>query len=226
MDWLELLRGLETVVAPPECVACRRALAARPGADWRGALCSGCERELELDQASDGPGRLGATASVTALVRYRGTGRAVLRQLKYYGREDLGPRLGRDLGARFRARHPARAACPGRVVVPVPLHPWRRWRRGFNQAEAIATGVAERLGCPVVRALARRRRTEPLFAVAHADRPAAVADAFRVRLPAAVRGRPVALVDDIRTTGATAEAAAGALLAAGCLRVDVLVVAR
>ncbi len=240
--------GLSSLVAPRHCVACRSPLraAARAG-DWRDALCPtclrgvrriatgclGCGRELGPHAAPQrrcahcqGPTR--AIASTTALLRYRGPARTLLRRLKYEGRHELAAPLGRELAAVFGARHPEAAADPRLVVVPIPLHPWRRWRRGFNQAEAIAAGVASALGRPVRLALRRRRATQPLYGVAREERAAAVADAFQPGRGGrrAVAGRAVALVDDIRTSGATLETAARALRAAGAARVHALAVGR
>ena len=108
------------------------------------------------------------------------------------------------------------------MIVPIPLHPWRRWRRGFNQAEAIAEGVAEALERPVVCALKRRRLTRALYGVRPEEREAIVSGAFVTRL---IPPGPVLLVDDIRTSGATLRAAARALRREGVRELDAAVVA-
>ncbi len=111
-------------------------------------------------------------------------------------------------------------------AVPVPLHWTRRLRRGFNQAEILALAVGRRHGLPVLgRAIRRVRRT----AVQHGDpgeRQANVRGAFRVLRPGLVKGRRLLLVDDVFTTGATANACADVLLASGALTVGVLTLAR
>ena len=111
-------------------------------------------------------------------------------------------------------------------MVPIPLHPWRHLQRGFNQAAALADVVAARLERPRVHALRRRRRTRPLYTLARGQRPAALEHAFVLKRGVAVAGRPVLLVDDIRTSGATLRAAAACLRAAGATRVEAAVVAR
>jgi ComF family protein len=114
------------------------------------------------------------------------------------------------------------------VVVPVPIDLWKRYQRGFNQAQWLARAAAARLGAPLVQAL---RRKFDWNRAAQASRSArerrrAVRGLFRVARPAAVAGRRVLLVDDVFTTGSTAAACAAALKRAGAVRVEVAVVAR
>jgi ComF family protein len=112
------------------------------------------------------------------------------------------------------------------AVIPVPLHWRRRWHRGFNQAEILADAVGRRHGLPVVRrTLIRGRPTPPQQGDPEA-RQRNVRDAFRVRRPDRIAGRRLLLVDDVFTTGATANACAGVLGAAGAIAVGVLTLAR
>jgi len=109
-------------------------------------------------------------------------------------------------------------------LVPVPLHWLRRWRRGFNQAEVLARAVGARHRLPVLAgALARVRPTPQQHGDLEARRRN-VREAFAVR--AVVTGRRLLLVDDVFTTGATADACAAALLRAGAAEVGVLTLAR
>jgi ComF family protein len=112
------------------------------------------------------------------------------------------------------------------VIVPMPLHPWRRFRRGFNQAELLSAELSRRTGLPMVSMLRRRRPTVPQAGLTNAQRRANVRGAFQVRDTRRTGGRHCLLVDDVLTTGATAAAAAAALLGAGARRVSVLTVAR
>jgi len=106
-------------------------------------------------------------------------------------------------------------------VVPVPLHPWRRLRRGFNQAR----DLAERLDRPVADALWRIRATPSQMAL-HADaRRTNVRGAFVASPLVTVDDRIVTLVDDVRTTGATLDACAQVLLHAGAKEVRALTIA-
>lgn len=243
-----LLTGAGSLLAPRACLGCRVPLPCRPpedpaallppawvcarcaaGLERIGAACRFCGRSrgaLALPAprcaaCAHEPG--GGVALTVALLRYRRVARRLLHRLKYGGAEELALPLGRALGRRVGE---VMALHPDLVVVPVPLHPWRRLRRGFDQAAELALGVAEALERPCLPALRRRRWTRPLFRLPHDQRAAVVEGAFRAHAPATVRGRPILLVDDIRTSGATLRAAASALRLAGTGRVVAAVVAR
>ena len=111
------------------------------------------------------------------------------------------------------------------LLVPVPLHRWRLWKRGYNQAALIARALARRTATPLsVDALVRTRATPASGALGREARYANVAGAFRVARP--VEGRRIVLVDDVLTSGATGEACAAALKAAGAKTVNLLTFAR
>lgn len=112
------------------------------------------------------------------------------------------------------------------LVVPVPLHWRRRWQRGLNQAEVLARAVGARHGLPVAPRLLVRVRATPPQQGDGAARARNVRGAFRVRTPARVAGRRLLLVDDVFTTGATANACARSLREAGAAAVGVLTLAR
>lgn len=113
------------------------------------------------------------------------------------------------------------------VIIPVPLHLRRlRWR-GFNQAAMLAVAVARRLDRPLdLRSLVRVRETPPQTQQNRSERSRNLRRAFAVRRPARVASRRILLIDDVMTTGATADECARTLLAAGARRVDVLTLAR
>ncbi|HWM94552.1 MAG TPA: ComF family protein [Thermoanaerobaculia bacterium] len=111
-------------------------------------------------------------------------------------------------------------------VVPVPLHWRRRFTRGYNQAERIACPLAGRLGLPLVPVLRRSRPTPPQTSLGKAGRLANLRRAFRVPRPEKIRGLRLLLVDDVATTGATLDAAAGVLRRAGAAGVTAVVAAR
>jgi ComF family protein len=114
-----------------------------------------------------------------------------------------------------------------RLLVPVPLHRSRLWWRGFNQAALVARELSKRLGIPSdTVTLSRSRRTPPLKGMSALQRRKTVAGAFRVRDRSAVAGRTIILVDDVFTTGSTAEACARALKRAGAARVELVSWAR
>ena len=205
------------------CAECLRRCAApsgpaceRCGERWtRAERAGGCGRCLRF-------GRPFAFATAAALWRYRGTVRALVHAFKYGGRPDvLAP-----LGARL-ARDPRCAALAvGRpLVVAVPARAASRRRRGYDQARELAVGFARATGLPFEGgALRRRRQGGPQTGRSRARRRAQAAGAYRARAYR-VLGRRVLLVDDVLSTGATADACAQALLEAGASRVDVLVLA-
>jgi ComF family protein len=113
------------------------------------------------------------------------------------------------------------------LLVPVPLHPARLRSRGFNQAFLLARALARRRSLALApRVLVRVRPTEEHAGLGAEARRRNVRDAFRTRPVPRLAGRSVVLVDDVLTTGATADACARALLAAGAGRVDVYTVGR
>jgi ComF family protein len=159
-----------------------------------------------------------------AAVRYDDVARTLVHALKYQDRTDLAPTMGR-----WMARAGGEILNEADVLVPVPLH-WRRaWRRRYNQSGALAQAIARYSGLPVAGdALRRTRPTEQQIGLSRTARAANVQGAFRVaddRI-ADVQGRRVVLVDDVLTSGATANACARALLRAKAAQVDLLVFAR
>jgi predicted amidophosphoribosyltransferase len=138
--------------------------------------------------------------------------------LKYGGRPDAAGPLGRWLAGRVELPRGARVAW-------VPLGPGRRTARGYDQAMILAAALAREAGLPLQRgALRRVRETPPQVGRDRAARARNVAGAFAAS--PSVAGRDVVLVDDVVTTGATAEAAVAALAAAGARSVVVVALAR
>ena len=155
-----------------------------------------------------------------AAVAYGDLARSLAIRLKY----------GRKVAiARTMARYMAPLVGDGtdRVLVPVPLHRTRLWNRGFNQSALVARELSRRLGIAAdPLALSRTRRTPPLKGMSPLQRRKTVAGAFRVRDRNAVAGKTVILVDDVLTTGSTAEACARTLKRAGAARVELISWAR
>ncbi len=113
------------------------------------------------------------------------------------------------------------------MLVPVPLHPLRRLERGYDQALLLSRAISKATDLPTRRALARSRYTDPQGEPGHRSRSANVQAAFRARRSAReLRERPVWLVDDVLTSGATASECARILRRAGASRVGLLVIAR
>lgn len=188
---------------PPACPVC--ALPA-PGA----AVCGACLAH---------PPKVAATLAACA---YAFPLDRLVQGLKYGRRLALAQPLGDALGAAA-LRAPRGFSTP-EVLVPLPLSRRRQRERGFNQAIEIARVASRRTGIGLCHALARPHDRRAQAGLAWRERQRNVRGAFLATAP--VAGRHVAIVDDVMTTGATMEAAATALLAAGAARVDAWVVAR
>jgi ComF family protein len=113
------------------------------------------------------------------------------------------------------------------VLVPVPLHPARLWQRGFNQSPLVAQAMADSAGLTSApRLLRRTKRTPPLKGMSLLQRRKVVAGAFSIDPAADLQGRTVVLIDDVLTTGSTANACARVLNRAGAGRIELLTWAR
>jgi ComF family protein len=185
--------------------------------------CSTCGMPLQAtDQTTCGAclARAPRIARTRAAVAYGDLARGLAIRLKY-GRKVA---IARTM-ARFMA--PLVGEGTDRLLVPVPLHRTRLWGRGFNQSALVASELSRRLGIAAdPLALARTRRTPPLKGMSPLQRRKTVAGAFRVRDKRAVAGKTVILVDDVLTTGSTAEACARTLKRAGAARVELVSWAR
>lgn len=201
----------------PACASCHAPLA-QP---LHGPVCSACWTSIDLTAPRFTPTEL--VARGRAAGEYVGALKNVIHALKYEGRRSLAVPLAGMM--RVAAGDLlADADC----VVPVPLHPWRRLTRGFNQAADLAHG----LGLPVVHALWRTTATRQQMGLPAAERRRNMRGSMRLSplLPASVRAHAiqtgvVVLIDDVRTTGATLEACAHVLMEAGAREVRAVTVA-
>lgn len=156
---------------------------------------------------------------------FEGLLRELVSRLKYDGDRSLAEPLGHLL---LDAARSWMDVTLYDAIVPVPLHRDRVAERGFNQAFLVTRPLSEELKLPVVVALERTRSTSAQASLEGRARETNVRGAFSVhpRMRTKVARRTILLVDDVLTTGATADACAGALLHAGAARVHVLTVAR
>jgi ComF family protein len=208
-----LLTRLLSLVAPPLCIACGAA------ARVQDPLCRSCRGELRWlgeDQA------VGTGVAAWAAVGYEGPARAMVRALKFRG----ALRLVDSMAAQMAANAPPDLVAE-RSLVPVPLHPARRRRRGFNQAEELARALARRLGLQVVDCLARSGAgaLATQVGLGREERLSGLEGSVRMRDGAPVPLRAL-LVDDVVTTGATLAECARALTDAGVADVAAIAYAR
>lgn len=234
--FLEAAAGL---LYPPHCAACGVAVAHASA-----CLCLGCRRARTRLTGPRcrvcGQPYSGALSSsfrcmncgdhgfsfefATAAYRSRGVVRELIHRFKYGRRLHLRHLLGRMLAEGF--RDPRLADLRPEAIVPVPLHPARQREREFNQAEVLARVAARRNRLPVADCLRRTRYTLTQTHCHREERFGNLEGAFAVRPGAAVGGKVLAVVDDVLTTGSTADACAGVLRAAGASAVVVITVAR
>ncbi|MFL9842368.1 ComF family protein [Sphingomonas sp. ST-64] len=195
-----------TMIAPPWCAACNLPFDHDRG---EGALCGPC---LVAPPAHDG---------VRAAVAYGPAASALALRLKYGGRTAHA-----ETAARLMARLMPDDA---QLLLPVPLHRWRLWGRGYNQALLIARALGRATQVAVAPDLLRRVKPTPVLrGLGVRGRAKAVAGAFGLAPEGAaqVRGRRIVLVDDVFTSGATANACVRVLKRAGADKVTILCWAR
>jgi ComF family protein len=236
------MRKLADVVVPPVCLACHARL------DRQDALCGECWRNisfirpplcdrlgvpLPFGSSVDGPLISAAAAAdpptwgrarAVAVYESRGVMARLIHSMKYADRHDA-----RRMFAHWLADAGRDLLADADRIVPVPLTRWRLVRRQFNQSALLARELASLTGIAwTPRALAKVRDTPPQVTLSGSARRENLRGAFAVtrRGKAQIEGRRIVLLDDVITTGATAEAATKALLGAGATRVDVLALAR
>jgi ComF family protein len=227
-------RIIADFLLPPQCLSCRERVM-EPA-----TLCASCWRDLSflsepccdrrgIPFAFDpGEGILSAAAladppvwdRARAAVRFDEPSRRLVHDLKYRDRHEVAALMGRLMAVAGRS-----LMAEAHFVVPVPLFRWRLWRRRYNQSALLARQLARPPELPFrPDLLERTRATAAQVGLRHRERKANVRGAFRVpdERQAEIAGATILLIDDVITSGATANACAGALKQAGAARVNVL----
>jgi ComF family protein len=231
------LTALADLLLPPVCISCRKHTLSH------GLLCGDCWSRIDFIAPpicarlgvplpyDTGEPSLSAAAiadppvydRARAAARYSATMRDLIQSFKYGDRHE-----GVAVFGRWMATAGAELLADADVIVPVPLYRSRLWSRRFNQSAMLARAVSRLSGVPVdYLLLARVKRTPSQVGLTAAQRRRNVAGAFRVLAPRPrIVGKRLVVVDDVITTGATADACARMLKRAGAARVDVLALAR
>ncbi len=229
---------LVSLIYPPVCAACAASTGEPNG------LCGRCWSSLSLIERPycerlgtpftlDIGGQLISPAAMAdppvfararAVCGYDDVARMLVHKLKYSDRIELSLTMGAMMTLAGRE-----LLADADVIVPVPLHRWRLWRRRFNQSAALAQVIAEKTGTPLdLTALSRVKRTRPQVGLSRHERAENLQGALKVTADAGQRidGKRVLLIDDVLTTGSTANASSRALLRSGATAVDLLTFTR
>lgn len=231
------LAPIVDLVFPPRCPLCGEALASQ------GGLCVDCWSDLAIpgepccgscqrpfgEGAPDGMVCAPCLASppahdgIAAATLYTDGSRRLVLAFKHGRRIALAPLLARLIAAKLPL------VGPDWLIVPVPLHRWRLWRRGFNQSALLGREIAKSTGAALlVDGLVRRKATPMLGGLGRAARMRALSGAIAINpaRAARIKGKQILLVDDVLTSGSTSETCVKALKRAGAAKVQIACFAR
>lgn len=213
---------------PQTCEACQK-----PLVEGEQLLCTHCLYEMPLTsfwKLTDNPaaklfwGKVELEQASSFFYYAKNSRyRRLVHKLKYEGRKDVGVYLGKLYGG-YLAKSPLYNSVD--AIAPLPLHAKRLAKRGYNQSEKIAQGIATAMQKPILlNTLHRNVYTETQTNKSRLERWTNVAAAFGVTRPELLANKHILLVDDILTTGATLEACANAMLQASHCKISVATLA-
>ncbi len=225
---MRIISDLLALFYPRVCLGCGQSL-------YRSEeiICLSCLHHLpktHFEKQVDNPvsrifwGRIHFEAATSGFFFRKGNlVQKLIHHLKYKGETQAGVFLGKQLGILIRDVEGFREA---RMILPVPLHPRKLRKRGYNQSDYIAEGLSISMGIPVrTDILTRKAFTDSQTKKSRYNRWINVEGQFHVRNPDEITYQHIILIDDVLTTGATLEASAQALLQAGALAVSVATIA-
>ncbi|MFC5626756.1 ComF family protein [Algoriphagus winogradskyi] len=216
------------LVFPRNCLMCGRSLY-----DSEQNLCIVCKGTLPVtsyhlrpidNDLCDKVKGLSTVGMVMAFLKFTkgGSSQKLLHQLKYRNKPQLGQELGLMYGKILNENGFSRF---WDLIVPVPLHPLKQSRRGYNQSEKFGLGLSEALSVKFELSLVRGKFTETQTQKSRLERMYNVDDVFQIAPYSSITSKSILLVDDVMTTGATLSACANVLLANGAKNVDLVTIA-
>ncbi|WP_068083953.1 ComF family protein [Polycladidibacter stylochi] len=233
---------IKELIWPTTCGACGQIIAPLPNHNTS-ALCPACYHKLtiitppicqhlgtplpyDLGKEAHSPAALASSLHHISRVRtaslYKGTAQTLVHNLKYRNMPQLAQLMATLMRQNFNALVTDKS-----ILVSVPLHPVRLWQRGYNQAELLCHQLENYSGCIHYPALKRIKNTAPQVGLTKQQRQENLQNGFKLapQFIGLVTGQNVILVDDVFTTGATAQACAHQLHLAGARTVDLAVFA-
>jgi ComF family protein len=224
---MNLFKDFVSLFFPRYCLACSNSLVG-----GEETLCTYCIVHLPKTnyELGDNPfrdrlaGRLPITYGVAFLkLKKGGVVQKMLHQLKYKHHPEIGVKLGKVFGNELRQKG---LSATFDLIIPVPLHPSRIRKRGYNQSAKFAEGLSYVLEVPWDESISvRKARTKTQTNKSKLERWENVKDVFAIAQSGQVSGKRILLVDDVITTGATLEACGMHLINSGCAQLSVACIA-
>lgn len=216
------------LIFPQNCVHCGRNLF-----DWEKSLCGICKNKLPIGsyhlrpEKNDLTQKLQGLCPVSKCISFlkfsrKGMSQNLLHQLKYRNKPEIGWVLGKAFGKILEKQSYSK---DWDIIIPVPLHPLKQKRRGYNQSEEFAKGLSEALKIPAENYLTRVKWTETQTNKSRIQRIENVSDVFELLPGKSTNQRRFLLVDDVITTGATLSACSNILWQNGAKTVDLATIA-
>lgn len=216
------------LIFPLNCVLCSRNLN-----DYEECMCTICTGLLPVttyhlrptdNDLSDKIKGLTNARMVLSYLKFtkKGKSQKLLHQLKYRSKPELANQLGKNYGTLLSS---LKAQAGWDMIVPVPLHPLKQKRRGYNQSEEFGKGLSEKLAIPLYNSLSRSKFTSTQTNKSRFQRMENVDSVFEFNNVYPIQNTSIVLVDDVMTTGATLCECANVLLKNGAKNVDLITIA-
>ena len=198
------------LIYPDTCVACNDASCIK-----QDVFCFACKRDVLFTDHFEvkenevllrllGRVNINHGAALLHFIKH-GKVQKAIHKLKYGKRGDIATKLGRQMGTKIDS---SSLFDRPDIIIPIPLHPKREWKRGYNQSKLFAEGINEILNAEVsVKHLLKKKNIHSQTSKLRSDRFNNVLQSFELKKPYALEGKSILLVDDVLTTGATIEAA-------------------